>query len=185
MADEDIENEEGAAEEKPGRSKTKLILLVSCGVLFLLVAIGAPVTYFMLTEKETEIDKLKADILAAEEANIQEEGWNEEDEYDEDEEPLGAIHPLSTFVVNLAEDGSYLRAQIQLEFTGTSVPKRFHARQVPVRDALIKLLASRTPAELSSADGRQELKDLIRETVNNTVKHEIVSEVYFTQFVMQ
>lgn len=185
MAEEEKDKEEAAPEEQQSGKKGKKVLIALCGLLLLVVGAGAPAAYFLLTEKTSEIDKLKADILAAEEANVAEEGWNDEDEYDEDEEPLGAILPMSTFVVNLAENGSYLRCQVQLEFTGTSVPKRFYARQVPIRDALIKLMASRTPEELSSADGRQELKDLILETVNNTVKREIVKEVYFTQFVMQ
>lgn len=186
MVDDDTreEGEEGA-EATGNKRKLNVILLISCGILFLVLAVGVPAAYFMLADKEDAIERLEADILEAEENMVQEEGWEEEYEYDEDEEPLGAIFPLHTFVVNLAADDSYLRCQVQLEFKGQTVPKRFFVRQVPIRDALIKLLASRTPEELSSGDGRQELKESVKQVVNDMLKREEVKEVYFTQFVMQ
>lgn len=189
MAELDADEQEEGGAEDAGSSKSKrkinLILLVVSGILFLLLAIGIPTAYFMMTDKESAISQLEANILELEESNVQEEGWDEEAEYDENEEPLGAIYPLHTFVVNLAADSSYLRVQIQLEFNGQAVPKRFFIRQVPIRDELLKLLASRTPSELTSSDGKQELKEQVKQTVNGILKREEVKNVYFTQFVMQ
>jgi flagellar FliL protein len=187
MAEEDDrEDGDSGAENTAGKKrKINMVLLISCGLLFLVLAVGVPAAYFMLAKKDSAIEKLEADILEAEENNVQEEGWEDEEEYDENEEPLGAIFPLHTFVVNLASNDSYLRCQVQLEFKGQTVPKRFFVRQVPIRDALLKLLASRTPEELASGDGRQELKESVKQVVNDMLKREEVKEVYFTQFVMQ
>ncbi|MDC0358695.1 flagellar basal body-associated FliL family protein, partial [Oligoflexia bacterium] len=112
------------------------------------------------------------------------EGYEDEVSLEEDEEPLGAIFPLETFVVNLTE-GGYLRCQVQLEFETRDIPKRFYVRQVPIRDAILGLFSARTKKDLSKEDGRRQIKKDIRELINEILRRQEVRHVYFTQFVVQ
>jgi flagellar basal body-associated protein FliL len=186
MAEEE-ENEEGTTEGAGGSggSKKKLIMIIG-GVVLLLVAVGTPVAIMMMKkggdEKKTE--EHASHDSAHQESDILLEGAQDEDELEEGEEALGAIFPLETFVVNLSE-GGYLRAQVQVEFEGRDVPRRFYARVVPIRDNLIDLMASRAKADLLSEKGRGQLKADVKDSINEVLRHADVRQVYFSQFVVQ
>lgn len=177
------ENEEttGTPEAAPAKSRKKLLLIIA-GVVLLLVAIGVPVTIMSLKKSATPAEELDPDAAGGDAAAP--EGADDEDELDEGEEALGALFPLETFVVNL-KGGSLIRCQVQLEFTGRDVPRRFYSKLVPTRDALIALLAKRTQEDALSEEGRTALKGDMKEAVNELLKKEEVRNVYFTQFVVQ
>jgi flagellar basal body-associated protein FliL len=184
MAEENEgKNGEEAAEAAaaPVQSKKKMMILAGVGVVVLLIAIGVPVA-MMLTKKDTKSEDLAAD--AAREAGLVPEGSEDEDELDEGEAALGAIFPLDTFVVNL-QGGRFIRTQLQLEFEAREIPKRFYAKMVLIRDAIIGLLAKRTAEDVLSDKGRSSLKSEVRESVNEILKKEDIKAVYFTQFVVQ
>ncbi len=183
MATDEEKNEGETVVAPPPAGKGKLIALIVGGVILLLVAVGVPTALLLMKKSDAETAKLAAN--AAGEDAVHPEGFAEEEEYDENEEPIGAIYPLQTFVVNLAENNTFLRCQVQLEFVGQAVPKRFYVRQVPIRDAILNLLASRKPSELASESGKENLKSSIKDLVNEGLKREEVKQVYFTQFVMQ
>jgi flagellar FliL protein len=183
MAEEKTEkNEEGAEEVAPvpTASKKKLILAL-VGGLVLLLAIGIPVSFFVFKEKKST-EELPAD--AAQEAGLVPEGHDDEDALDEGEEGLGAIFPLETFVVNL-QGGRFIRCQMQLEFQSREVPRRFYAKLVPIRDAIISLLTKRQADDVVSEKGKGALKGEIKEIVNEIMHREDVKTIYFTQFVVQ
>jgi flagellar basal body-associated protein FliL len=106
------------------------------------------------------------------------------EELEEGEEPLGAIVPLETFLVNLS-GGKYIRAQVQVEFESLDVPRRFYTRSVPIRDGIISMLTQMTAENLESAKGKDKLRAEIRSVINTTLRKEEVRRVYFTQFVIQ
>lgn len=183
MAEE--ENEETTeADGNSGSDKKKKLLLIAGGVLLLCIAIGAPVAIMLMKGgAETDDAHLSGDA-AHTENDLQLEGIADEDELEEDEEALGAIFPLETFVVNLAEKG-YLRCQMQLEFETRDVPKRFYVRLVPIRDQIITLLNSKKRSDLLSAKGVDQLKEEVKEVANEVLRRADVRNVYFTQFVVQ
>ena len=176
--------DEAPAEAAPKAGKKKLLLIIG-GVTFLLFAIGAPTAYFLLKSGEKpEVDS--ADPNSAEHGPqpVAEGADEEEDELDENEESIGAIFPLETFVVNLA-GGRYVRLQVQLEFVEREIPKRFYTKLVPLRDALIATLSKRTQEELGTDKGRENLREDIKDLTNELMRREDVKRVYFTQFVVQ
>ena len=65
------------------------------------------------------------------------------------------------------------------------MPKRFYVRLVPIRDGVIRILSSRTPSELMSHEGKEALKQALKEMMNDVLKKEEVKNIYFTQFVVQ
>ena len=187
MAEEDAaeneEQQEGEEQQAPAKGGKKKLLLIAGAVLLLLLLVGAPAAYFMLAGGEEAKGELDKNLVSM----VQEfpEGYDDEDEWDEDEEPLGAIFPMEKFVVNLAGVQNYMRVQVQIEFTESDVPSRFYARQVLIRDAIINILTSRSAEEVTSPEGRTTLKDDIQRAVNQVMRREMVKAVYFTQYVVQ
>jgi flagellar protein FliL len=181
----EAEGEVEAAEPKraPARGRKKMILIVAAACA-LLLAIGTPL-YFFASRGVAKSEPQSVSISGGAEERLVPEGYQEEDELDEQEDPLGAIFPLETFIVNLSGGKSFLRCQVQVEFTQRDVPKRFYVRVVPIRDAAIKILSSRTPEEISSAEGKEALKETLKEMINTSLKKEEVKAIYFTQFVVQ
>jgi len=192
MAEEDKkgareEEEEAAVESTPKKSLSTRakVLIIAGGALALILAIGTPILILSLRDQpEQDQEYLGAQAaVEAEYQKLQMEGYLDEDLSD-GEELIGAIFPLETFVINL-QGGGYLRTQIQLEFHRRDIPHRFYSRLVPMRDGLITLLASRTREEVSTEEGRDQLKRDVKEVVNRMLRRAEVKEVYFTQFVIQ
>ena len=173
--------EGGAASAKP----KKQTLLIIIGVVVALLVVGGAAAFFMLSgKKEPEVNSLDPNAAGGGEPVLIPEGGDDFAELTEGEEPLGAILPLDSFVVNLA-GGRFIRCQVQLEFVSREVPRKLYPRIVAVRDALISLLASKTQDDLLTPRGRDTLRDEIRDAVNEILRKEEVKRVYFTQFVIQ
>jgi flagellar FliL protein len=161
----------------------KRVLIAIGGIAALLVAVGVPTGYFLLKEEPKEVSEITPEMT--QENQIKPEGHDDvEAELEEDEEPLGAIVPLETFLINLS-GGKYIRTQVQVEFESLDVPRRFYTRAVPIRDAIISLLTQMTAENLETAKGKDKLRAEIRSVINTALRKEEVRRVYFTQFVIQ
>jgi flagellar FliL protein len=103
------------------------------------------------------------------------------------EPDVGALQPLDPFIANLAdEDGKrYLKATLQVEFFGASVPEDFAARLPQMRDLLLTLFTSKTFAEVRTPQGKGILRDEIINRMNRALHKDLVKAVYFTEFIVQ
>ena len=173
------ENQEEQQPPVPKRSRKRLFIIVGASISGLILLIGLPV---FLMSKGSVKDVSVAEPLLGE--NNQSGEQQEDEELQEGEEIPGAFYPLDTFIVNIA-DGKFLRAQIQLEFIERSVPSRYYARQVPVRDALITFFASQTTKDLVEDPTREVVKKKAKDVINEVLRSEEVKNVYFTHFVVQ
>jgi flagellar FliL protein len=182
MAEE--EKKEAPAQEAPAAPhRKKRVLIAAGGIVALLIAVGVPAGYFLLQEEPKEVSEITPEMEP--EAKLKSEGQADaEEELEEGEEPLGAIVPLETFLVNLS-GGKYIRAQVQVEFETLDVPRRFYTRAVPIRDGIISMLTQMTAENLESAKGKDKLRAEIRAAINTALRKEDVRRVYFTQFVIQ
>ncbi|MGE4234021.1 MAG: flagellar basal body-associated FliL family protein [Bacteriovoracia bacterium] len=106
----------------------------------------------------------------------------------EDLADSGKILPLDPFTVNLASNvGStprYIRLNVSIELEKGAQEKEFDVKRPRVRDTIINLLNSKKASELSSVDGREQLKDEIKKTVNSFMLQSKVKDVYFTNFAI-
>jgi len=184
------DGKEAAPEEAPvvAKKSNKMLFIAIGAVFVLLLAIGIPVAILTLNKKPAAptLEELAATAAQSEAAikALVPESHSDEDELVDGEEPLGAILPLETFVVNLT-GGRYIRCQVQLEFLTRDIPKKFYTRTVLIRDAIITLLTTKAADEITSEKGKDQLRSEIKDVIDENLKKEEVKKVYFTQFVIQ
>ena len=105
------------------------------------------------------------------------------------EEHAGVAVPLEPFVVNLADAGGsrFLRVNLSL------VVDEEHALELEenatvkarVRSAILELLAQQTADPLITPDGKAALKKAIGESAAHAVEGMHISDVLFSEFVVQ
>lgn len=174
MADEKEGAEGAAAEAKPKGSKKLIIIIVAVVLVLVLGGVGA---FLALSHKKPAEGEEGAEGAAAEE----EEGGKEEGLA----ELPGAVLPLEVFIVNLQVKGSFLKSNIQLEFADPEPPLGIDNDVPKIRDKIIRIVSSKSAQELLSPDGKEQLRNEIKEGVNEVLGSEDVVQVYFTEFIIQ
>ena len=163
MAEEPVNNEaEKTQEEKPKKSKKKLIIIIAGAVLFF--SISGFFAYTMLYSKkegpETESKK----------------GKNSE---------KAALVALDPFILNLAEQGRFLKVTLHFELADPSYQQLVENNTPQLKDAIIILLSSKSTETIASPEGKLQLKDEILLRANQTIGKDVIKNLYFTEFVMQ
>ena len=94
---------------------------------------------------------------------------------------------MDPFLVNLADKESrrYLKLKVELEVDSEGSEKELEKFLPHIRDGLILLLSSKTYLDLSTVEGKQQLKEEIKRRVSALPGGKKVSNVFFTEFVAQ
>lgn len=160
MAEEKVDAPEGGEiKEKKSGSKKMIIIIAIAAVV---VIAGGFFTYTQLIAKGKGAESHK-----------------------KEEEKKTALIPLDPFVVNLAEQGRFLKVTMQLELSD-AINQPVATEKVPqFRDAIITLISSKSAESLSSPEGKLQLKDELLLRINQAAGKEIFKNIYFTEFVMQ
>lgn len=103
---------------------------------------------------------------------------------------LGQLEHLGDFLVNLAdvEDSHYLRTVVELEQNYGSSPEfgnEIGNRKSQLRDIVISTLSSKTSEELRTPEGKEALKEELKERINSVLAKGQIARVYFTEFAIQ
>ena len=103
------------------------------------------------------------------------------------EQPLGPIHGLETFIVNLADKGGnrYLRVTMDLELGNPELEIELVKRLPQVRDSILMILPSKRFEDINSAEGKIALRDEIMTTLNEYLTQGQITKIYFKEFVVQ
>jgi flagellar FliL protein len=152
-----------AEQTKPKRSLKKILILA---VLGLLLVGGGLVAYVMLTDEPPVGKEAQASQVGSKNVvNL----------------------PLDPFLVNLADKESrrYLKLKVELEVDSETSAKELEKSLPRLRDAIILLLSSKTYLDLSSLQGKQQLKQEIKQKVSAVPGGKKISDVFFTEFVAQ
>lgn len=103
----------------------------------------------------------------------------------------GAALKFDPFVVNLADAGGvrYLRVGLSLVIDGTAEDaKHLEESKVPllrIRSAVLELLSQQLADRVVTADGKHALKQAIQQQANTVLAPVEVTDVLFTEFVVQ
>lgn len=149
----------------------KMGIIIGSVVLLLLLAVGTG--FFILWNKINEMPKgvpIAPDVTVQEEENV-----------------LGPMLPLETMIVNLADEGGkrYLRVTMALELSGPDAAESINMRLPQVRDTILTILPTKTFKDVSTTDGKVALRNEIMGAVNRLINKGRVSNIYFTEFVVQ
>lgn len=169
------------AEGEAPKKKSKLLIIIIAVLAVVLIGGGAGA--YLLLSKPSADKKAKA-------------GHGDEEAAADDEEEDGGHeegHPvyekLETFTVNLADQESYLQTEIQLSVADLKVQEKIKAHMPEVRDALIRLLSSKTAEELAQPEGKAKLAQEVQKAVNDVLgvkkKSKGVKKVLFAAFIIQ
>lgn len=174
MAKEEVVAE---AEVGPPKKKGKMLIII-LAVVGVLVIGGGVGAYLLLSKPAAEENAKHGDEAAA-----------EGDHEGGDEEHPPVYVKLEAFTVNLADQESYLQTEVQLLVADAKVGEKLTARLPEVRDALIRLLSSKTGEELSQQEGKDKLAIEIQKQINDVLgikkKSEGVKKVLFGAFIIQ
>ncbi|MFO7819618.1 MAG: flagellar basal body-associated FliL family protein [Halanaerobacter sp.] len=161
MADGDNE-----ANEKDNGLNLTLIIAV---VLSVVLATGA--SYFMM---------MKFGGLG----NNGEEDNGKESQKKEVEE-LGPTHDLEQFLVNLSGSNSYVKLKISVEVDNEKVIEEIEDRSPQIRDIIISILRSKEMEDVQKSPAAKALRSEIRTKINENLAKGKITNIFFTEFVIQ
>lgn len=103
----------------------------------------------------------------------------------ESQEFIGKTIPMETFLVNLSGNrgNKLLKVNMDLEVEGGKISEEIDKRKPQIRDIIIILLSSKTYAQLSTPEGKEFLREEIRDTVNSFLTSGKIKRVLFTEFI--
>jgi flagellar FliL protein len=100
---------------------------------------------------------------------------------------LGKLFPLDTFIVNLAdqERSRYLRVTMDLELVAPTDTEKLNQRLPQVRDRILMLLPSKRFADIASTEGKSALRDEMIGKLNGLFPENVITNIFFSEFVVQ
>lgn len=152
-------------------SKSIIIIVAATALIFIG---GMSAGFYVLW---TKISSIEATAQAG----------TQETQEDSETDPPKPIYHLETLIVNLADKGGrrYLRVTMDTELTDADVTYKIDERLPIVKDAVLKILSTRTFDSINSIEGKNALRDEIIASLNEILKKESITNLYFTEFVVQ
>ena len=92
---------------------------------------------------------------------------------------------LAPFIMNLAEQGRFLKLSVQFELANESYQQIVLDKTPKLRDAIIVLISSKDSESISNPEGKFQLKDEILLRANQIMGTNVFKNLYFTEFLMQ
>ena len=149
----------------------KLIFLVVA--VLLVLTIGLTAGFFMMWNKLSDLN-IQAKAATSENGKAQAAA-------------LGPLYSLDTFIVNLADAGRsrYLRVTMDLELADPTDAGELSERLPQVRDSILMILPSKQFDDIASMEGKIALRDEIIARLNSLFAKNVVTNIFFTEFVVQ
>jgi flagellar FliL protein len=177
-----------SAPEPKRRSRLKLVLAV---IVLLLLLGGGGASFWWLQMREPGEPVAAAGASSA----AQNEEGTARDRAQAGTQPPAAdlprpavsIVPLPRILVNLADvaEDRYLTIGMEVEVSSPDAARELQAQTARVRDAVIILLSGKTYADLSTAEGKLQLKNEVASRLNQILGVPRVVRIYFTDFIVQ
>lgn len=170
---------EAAAPASGGGSGQKPILLIALAIINMLVVVG--VGFMLYKGRQKEAAEPKIDHVIKGEAEAQ----HKDKEQAIEAQTLGKVVPLETFIVNLAGAKGHKVAKVnmELELQGDRAADEIDKRKAQIRDIIIILLSSKTYEEVSTREGKNNLRNEIKDTINSFLVQGKITGVFFTEFI--
>ena len=174
------EEEEKEDDKKEGGKSSNMMLIIIIAVLVLLLVIGG-VAAFLLSGGEEEAQQMDQSEPSSKSASPKKQKKRMESL------TVGPMYPLDNFIVNLLSDSGrrFLKTQINLEMDSEDLAAELDSKVPVIRDIIIRVLTSKTLEEISTAKGKDKLKDALVNQLNMRLQDGEINNLYFTEFVIQ
>jgi flagellar basal body-associated protein FliL len=184
----------GSGGSAGGGSKLTLIL-TGVNLLATLAMVAILFISFQKDRKKPSIDDISAkDAPEAKDAKGKEgegkegkEGKGKEGDKKKNAD-YGKMVTLDQFTVNLSTPGSvnpkFVRVNISLEVPTDDTEGEVTSKMPEVRNVIIDLFNSKRPQDLANAEGREYLKEEIKNAINGFMVSGKIRGVYFTNFAL-
>ncbi|OFZ30488.1 MAG: flagellar protein FliL [Bdellovibrionales bacterium RIFCSPHIGHO2_01_FULL_40_29] len=175
MAEEKAPKEAAAAPEVSVPSTgSKSYLLIALVVVNMVVVLGVGFMLYKNSQKPTTTIEQVV------------EGVEKDDKTEQLVlEEVGKVIPLETFIVNLAgsKGRKVLKVNMELEVKGQDIIQEIDNRKAQIRDFIIIILSSKTYDEVSTKEGKDFLRNEIKDQVNSFLSKGKIMNVYFTELI--
>ena len=168
------EQEEGQAVEVKTDKPKKPILLILLVIINMLAVVGVgAIVYLGQQDKQAkesplgETENLKLKEIVSEESN------------------KPKVISLDTFLINLIGDRGRKLVKVNMEFEvkGEGIVDELVKLKPRVRDMIITIVSSKVYKDISSKEGKELLRNEIKDQVNLFLTKGKIDKVFFTQFV--
>ena len=176
MAEEAAKDAGGGA-APDGKSGSKPLVLYILVIVNMLVVGGVGAMIYMGKKKEAQ--------QATIEKVVEGEAQAQHEEHEKADEFIGKMIPMETFYVNLAGNrgNRLLKVNMELEVESEKVIEEIEKRKPQIRDIIIIILSSKTFKDLESRQGKEGLRDEIKDAVNSFLTKGKIKHVHFTEFI--
>nr|MBC8554891.1 flagellar basal body-associated FliL family protein [Candidatus Brocadiales bacterium] len=159
MAEENEESQEETKEAPPKKGNKMLIIIIA--VVVIVLAAGGFVGFKLMSGGEEKTEEAES----------------------EKKKSKTAIMALDPFVLNLKDQGRYLKVSIQFEIAEESMLEDVQTKTPQLRDTIITLVSSKPLNSIASPEGKFQLKDEILFRANQILglENDIFKNLYFTE----
>lgn len=177
MAEEAAKEAAAPAPSTGGGGGKQSILLIGLAVLNMAVVGAVGFMIWKGKQKEAAEPKIEHVIKGEHEA--------QEAEAHDEHVTKALVIPLETFIVNLAgsKGRRIFKVDVELEVNEKKVVEEIEQRKAQIRDIIIIILSGRTYDQISGKDGKNQLRDEIKDTVNAFLTKGKITSVFFTNFL--
>jgi flagellar FliL protein len=170
--------------------KLIFIVLILNSVVLLVVAALIAMSYMKQAKQVSLADVATSTEEHASPAHGGEHGGGHDDGHGggkKDKKDEASNFIKESFTVNLADSrgAHFAKVDVEIEVEDDNVKQALAAIQPKIRDFIVIVLSSKTYEQVSSADGRDFLREEIRNKINGYLPRGQIKDVYFTQFIVQ
>lgn len=176
MAEEKAPQAETPAAASGSTASKKPMLLIGLVVVNMLVV--AFVGFMIWKSRQVEASRPSLEKVIDGEVQTAQEDALKTDE-------VGKVIPLETFIVNLAgsKGRKVLKVNMELEIKGSDVIQEIENRKAQIRDFIIIILSSKSYDEVSTKEGKDSLRNEIKDNINSFLSKGKIINVYFTELI--
>lgn len=166
-----------AAPEPSGGSGSKPTLFILLAVLNMAVVVAVGVMLY-LGQKKKDAEPGIDDVIQGEHEQVEKE--------EKSKEFIGKLVPLETFLVNVSgsRGRKLVKINMELELTNAEVQEEVEKIKPKIRDYIIIIASSKTYAEISTKEGKNALREEIKNQINLFLTKGQITKVYFTEFIL-
>ncbi len=177
MAEDNAAKDSSAASSGTSPGGKSPFLLIVLAVVNMLVVAGVGFMLYKGRQKDAAEPKIEHVIKGEQVA--------QEKEAKEEKSFIGKVIPLETFIVNLSgsKGRRIAKVNMELELQGEQVQVEIDKRKAQIRDIIIIILSSKTYDEVALREGKDSLKNEIKDTLNAFLTKGKILNVYFTEFI--